>query len=70
MGGQRWTKETHIKIVVIVQKRNKSGLDWDLSVQMVLGVRFEHILEEVSIRFIDELHMEQKEKKEVKILFG
>lgn len=43
MGGQRWTKETHIKIVVIVQKRNKSGLDWDLSVQMVLGFRFEHI---------------------------
>lgn len=70
MGGQRWTKETRIKIVVIAQKRNKSGLDWDLSVQMVLGVRFEHILEEVSIGFIDELHMEQKEKKEVKVLIG
>lgn len=70
MGGQRWTKETRIKIVVIAQKRNKSGLDWDLSVQMVLGVRFEHILEEVSIGFIDELHMEQKEKKEVNVLIG
>lgn len=51
-------------------RRETSGLDWDLSVQMVLGVRFEHILEEVSIRFIDEWHMEQKENKEVKILIG
>lgn len=44
-------------------EEKQKWLRLDLSAQMDLGVRFEHILEKVSIGFIDELHMEQKGKK-------